>query len=77
MQCHGIPQYVIVSGRVCVDEGQLRVAEGHGRFIETPTFAPYIYDPEKLESLKAEKNGVDSDVDQLLRIHTVISTLKL
>ncbi|KAJ8973818.1 hypothetical protein NQ317_002381, partial [Molorchus minor] len=65
MQCHGIPEYVIVNGRVCVDEGQLRVAEGHGRFVETPVFAPYIYDPEKLESLKYEKNGVSDEIDHL------------
>lgn len=75
MQCHGVPEYVIVNGRVCVDEGQLRVVEGYGRYIETPTFAPYIYDPKKLASLKAEKNGVDDEVDHLQRIHSVsIST---
>lgn len=27
-QVVGGPQYVIVKGRVCVDDGQLRVAEG-------------------------------------------------
>ncbi|KAJ8952353.1 hypothetical protein NQ318_017247 [Aromia moschata] len=69
MQCHGVPEYVIVNGRVCVDEGQLRVVEGHGRFIETPVYPPYIYDPEKLASLKADKNGVEEEVDHLQKIH--------
>ncbi|KAJ8920201.1 hypothetical protein NQ315_011862 [Exocentrus adspersus] len=71
MECHGVPEYVIVNGRVCVDEGQLRVVEGYGRFIETPVFAPYIYDSDKLNSLKLEKNGVDNEVDQLQRIHMI------
>lgn len=43
MQCHGVPEFVVVKGRVCVDDGQLRVAEGHGTFVETPVFPPYVY----------------------------------
>ncbi|XP_073958612.1 collapsin Response Mediator Protein isoform X1 [Choristoneura fumiferana] len=39
----GGPQYVIVGGRVCLDDGQLRVAEGHGKFLKTPTNSPYVY----------------------------------
>lgn len=57
MMCHGVPEYVIVNGRVCVDEGQLRAVEGYGRFIETSVYAPFVYDPEKLKDLKIEKNG--------------------
>lgn len=71
MECHGVPEYVIVSGRVCVDDGELRVAQGHGRFVETPTFAPFVYDIENAEKLKPEvkiDNGVDmSYVDH--RVH--------
>lgn len=71
MECHGVPEYVIVSGRVCVDEGELKVAQGHGRFVETPTFAPFVYDLENADKLKPEvkiDNGVDrSHVDH--RIH--------
>lgn len=59
MEVHGVPEYVIVNGRVCVDEGQLRVVQGHGRFIETPVFPPFLYDLEKAESLKPIKNGTD------------------
>ncbi|CAH0731555.1 unnamed protein product, partial [Brenthis ino] len=39
----GSPQYVIVNGRVCLDDGDLRVAEGFGRFIKTPANSPYVY----------------------------------
>jgi dihydropyrimidinase len=43
MECHGVPEYVIVSGRVCVDEGDLKAVQGFGRFIPTPVFPPYVY----------------------------------
>lgn len=45
MNCHGLPEFVIVKGRVCVDDGTLRVAEGHGAFLETSVNAPYAYNP--------------------------------
>ncbi|XP_026473018.1 dihydropyrimidinase-like [Ctenocephalides felis] len=44
MECHGVPEYVIVNGRVCVDEGDLKVVEGHGTFVETPCHAPFVYE---------------------------------
>ncbi|XP_068916730.1 dihydropyrimidinase isoform X2 [Tenebrio molitor] len=61
MVCHGVPEYVIVNGRVCVDEEQLRVVEGYGRFIETPVYAPFVYDPDKVADLKQIKNGTHND----------------
>lgn len=57
MVCHGVSEYVIVNGRVCVDENQLRVVQGHGRFIETQVFAPFVYNPEEAVDLKPSKNG--------------------
>lgn len=57
MECHGVADYVIVNGRVCVDEGQLRVVQGYGRYIETHVNAPYVYDPNKMDELKPIKNG--------------------
>lgn len=54
MECHGVADYVIVNGRVCVDEGELKVVQGHGRFVETPAFAPYVYDPDNAEKLQPE-----------------------
>lgn len=52
MECHGVPEYVIVNGRVIVDDGHLKAVEGHGRFIETPVYAPYVYDIENADSIK-------------------------
>lgn len=43
MTCHGVPEVVIVRGRVCVENDTIRVAEGQGQFIETPTNAPFVY----------------------------------
>ncbi|XP_017785499.1 PREDICTED: dihydropyrimidinase isoform X2 [Nicrophorus vespilloides] len=57
MECHGVPEYVIVNGRVCVDEEQLRAVQGHGKFVETPCWAPFIYAPEKMDELTAPKNN--------------------
>lgn len=71
MQCHGVPEYVLVSGRVSVDDGLLKVAEGYGRFINTTPFAPYIYNPDKLKALNLVKNGVDEQ-DIGHQLHKVI-----
>lgn len=48
MECHGVPEYVLVGGRVCVDEGQLKVVQGHGKFIPTPPFPEFVYNEEKV-----------------------------
>lgn len=44
MEVHGVPEYVIVNGRVCVDECELKAVHGFGKFVETPTFCNYVYD---------------------------------
>lgn len=44
MKCHGVPEVVIVRGRVCVEDGVMRVAEGQGIFLETPVNPPFVYD---------------------------------
>lgn len=44
-----------MKGRVCVDDGTLRVAEGHGSFLETSPNAPYAYNP-----LNGISNGDDN-----------------
>jgi len=43
MVCHGVPLYVITNGRVAVDEGDVKVTQGVGRFVPTPPYSPYIY----------------------------------
>lgn len=45
MKCHGVPEVVIVHGKVCVENGSVRVAEGQGRFIESPLNPAYVYNP--------------------------------
>ncbi|KAL1493251.1 hypothetical protein ABEB36_011340 [Hypothenemus hampei] len=67
MTCHGVPEFVIVNGRVIVDEGQIRAVQGFGKFIETPVFPPFVYDPSKLESLKPQRNGTDEQAIQNIR----------
>lgn len=36
MTVHGVPEYVLVRGRICVENETVRVAEGLGRFIPLP-----------------------------------------
>jgi dihydropyrimidinase len=43
MECHGVPEIVIVRGKVCVENGKIDVVPGYGKFLPTPVFNPYIY----------------------------------
>lgn len=43
MECHGVPELVIVSGRVCVENGKIDVEAGSGRFLERKAFNSYIF----------------------------------
>jgi len=54
MNVHGVPEYVVVGGRVCVDEGELKVVQGHGRFVPTPAYPPYVYESLLLDEEKAK-----------------------
>lgn len=54
MECHGVPEYVIVNGRVCVDDEQLKVAQGYGKFVGTEVFPPFVYDPERAAKIADE-----------------------
>lgn len=58
MNVHGVPEYVIVNGRVCVDDENLRAVQGHGKFVETPVFSPFVYNSDQATELKPGKNGV-------------------
>jgi dihydropyrimidinase len=46
MTCHGVPEYVIIRGRICVEERELKVTEGFGKFLDTPVYPPYVYQKE-------------------------------
>ena len=52
MNVHGIAEYVLSNGKVVVDEGQLKVCQGSGRYIKNPAYSPYVYD-------KVETNAVN------------------
>lgn len=44
---HGVPEYVIVNGRVCFEEGEVKAVEGFGHFVPNPVFPAYIYPSEQ------------------------------
>merc|ERR1719510_426917 len=58
MSVHGTPDSVIISGRIVMDEGQLRVMQGFGKFLAMPTFAPYVY--EKVRAKEAEARSTNA-----------------
>lgn len=44
MNVHGVAEYVLTNGRVVVDEGDVKVVQGMGRFIPNPPYSPYVYE---------------------------------
>lgn len=44
MEVTGVPEYVIVSGRVCVDECELKAVHGFGKYVTAEPFGTYVYD---------------------------------
>ncbi|TPP62082.1 Dihydropyrimidinase [Fasciola gigantica] len=44
MQCHGVPLFVLTGGRIVLDDGELRVSQGAGRFLPTAPYASHVYD---------------------------------
>lgn len=44
MEVTGVPEYVIVSGRVCVDECELKAVHGFGKYVTAEPFGIYVYD---------------------------------
>ncbi|XP_065351630.1 dihydropyrimidinase isoform X4 [Cloeon dipterum] len=58
MECHGVPEYVIVNGRVCVDEEELKAVHGFGKFVPTPAFPPYVYDQVDAREKEKRPQGV-------------------
>ncbi|CAL8070087.1 unnamed protein product [Calicophoron daubneyi] len=43
MVCHGVPLTVLTGGRVVLEDGDLRVTQGAGRFIPTSPRPSYVY----------------------------------
>lgn len=62
MVCHGVPLYVISNGHVVVDEGQLKVTQGQGRFIPTPCNAEAVYGRIEAREVARKPAKVDREV---------------
>ncbi|XP_036229279.1 dihydropyrimidinase isoform X4 [Bactrocera oleae] len=65
MVCHGVPELVLVRGRICVEDGSVRVAEGYGRFVNTPTRPPYLYDVLEGKIAANEEHNGEEHEEQL------------
>ena len=57
-EIHGAPEYVIVNGRVCVDEFELKAVQGFGKFVPTTPWCPFVYEVlNGKEKEKSKENG--------------------
>ncbi|XP_014228079.1 dihydropyrimidinase isoform X1 [Trichogramma pretiosum] len=56
MEVHGVAEYVIVGGRVCVDECQVKAVHGFGKYLETLPYPAYVYDA--VEEHEKQPRGV-------------------
>jgi len=55
MEVHGIADWVISRGRVVVEDGEVKVTKGAGKFCPTPPFSPYVYEKVKAAEEAREK----------------------
>ncbi|XP_045539752.1 dihydropyrimidinase 2-like [Papilio machaon] len=64
----GSPQYVVVNGRVCFDDGDLRVVEGFGKFVKTPVMSPYVFGGEAPKARTPEPHAPSPRLDLPTRV---------
>lgn len=57
MTCHGVPEIVIVKGKICYEKGMVQVTPGFGKYLETKAFPPHVYGPLEKEEL-LERHGL-------------------
>lgn len=43
MTCRGVPSVVVCNGKVVLEDGNLTVTQGSGRFVETPCWSDLVY----------------------------------
>eukprot|EP00092_Neocalanus_flemingeri_P067454 GFUD01082339.1.p1 GENE.GFUD01082339.1~~GFUD01082339.1.p1 ORF type:complete len:548 (+),score=182.41 GFUD01082339.1:85-1728(+) len=60
MEVHGVAEWVSTGGRVVVEEEQVKVTKGAGKFVPNLPFSPYVYDQVKAaeEKLALKTVGV-------------------
>uniref|UniRef100_A0A023G066 dihydropyrimidinase n=1 Tax=Amblyomma parvum TaxID=251391 RepID=A0A023G066_AMBPA len=71
MQVRGGPQYVLSGGHVVLDDGQLKVSQGSGRFVSLPPFSPHtfsaLFERERAsDRLKVDRDGYEGPVGDML-----------
>jgi len=49
---------VLTGGRVVVEDGEVKVAKGVGKFVPTPPFSPYVYDKVKAAEAAQDRKWV-------------------
>ncbi|XP_067126841.1 dihydropyrimidinase-like isoform X2 [Centruroides vittatus] len=69
MTCHGVPEYVVTQGRIVLEEGELHVCQGMGRFVPMPPYSPFVFgrinDREKARKpLKVDRDAYSGPVDE-------------
>merc|ERR1719510_833484 len=82
MNVHGIADYVITNGRLVVEEGELKVSQGLGRYIPTNAYSPYVYDQVRKaeEERSARELGIirteeDMYIDENSKMPEIISVV--
>jgi dihydropyrimidinase len=70
MKCHGVPLVVISNGRVVLENGELNVVQGTGKFVETPCFSDYVYKRvsirDNIKPVKVERESYSGPVVDLI-----------
>ncbi len=66
LTCHGVAETVICSGKVMVDDGQLRIMQGFGRFLPIAPFSSHVYDlVREKEMADAAPRAVERDQEEM------------